>query len=92
MIRKSLLLSVLAVAALAIRPLSAEGQAGITPAEVRAIAKEAYIYGYPMVDSYRILYASAVDRNNPGFKAPWNDEPPRVFRRAPGLSQAAIGS
>lgn len=81
MIRKSLLLSVLAVAALAIRPLSAEGQAGITPAEVRAIAKEAYIYGYPMVDSYRILYASAVDRNNPGFKAPWNElaNTPRVY-------------
>ena len=25
-----------------------------TPAEVRAIAKEAYIYGFPMVDNYRI--------------------------------------
>lgn len=26
----------------------------LTPAEVRAIAKEAYIYGFPMVDSDRI--------------------------------------
>lgn len=24
-----------------------------TPAEARAIAKEAYIFGFPMVDSYR---------------------------------------
>lgn len=26
----------------------------LTPAEVRAIAKEASIYGFPMVDNYRI--------------------------------------
>ena len=38
----------------------------------RAIAKEAYIYGYPMVDSYRIQYDYFVDRTNPEFKAPWN--------------------
>ena len=40
--------------------------------EARAIAKEAYIYGYPMVDNYRILYAYFADPNNPEFKAPWN--------------------
>ena len=44
----------------------------MTPTEARAIAKEAYIYGFPMVDSYRIQYAYLVDRNNPEFKAPWN--------------------
>ena len=48
-------------------------QAGdVTPAEARAIAKEAYIYGYPLVDNYRIQYAYYVDKNNPKFKAPWN--------------------
>ncbi len=45
----------------------------LTPAEARAIAKEAYIYGFPMVDNYRIQYAYYVDRNNPEFKAPWNE-------------------
>jgi hypothetical protein len=44
----------------------------LSPAEARAIAKEAYIYGFPMVDSYRIQYAYLVDPNNPEFKAPWN--------------------
>jgi hypothetical protein len=43
-----------------------------TPAEVRAIAKEAYVYGFPLVDSYRIQHAYFVDRSNPEFKAPWN--------------------
>jgi len=46
--------------------------ADITPAEARAIAKEAYIYGYPMVDGYRVQYAYFVDRQNPEYKGPWN--------------------
>ena len=60
-------------------PLSA--QDAVSPAEARAIAKEAYIYGFPMVDGYRIQYAYFVDRNNPEFKAPWNQiqNVPRVF-------------
>ena len=44
----------------------------MTPAEARAIAKEAYTYGHPMVDSYRIEHAYFVDRANPEYKAPWN--------------------
>jgi hypothetical protein len=44
----------------------------ITLAEIRAIAKEAYIYGFPMVDSYRIMHAYYVDGTNPEFKEDWN--------------------
>jgi hypothetical protein len=44
----------------------------VSPSEARAIAKEAYIYGFPMVDSYRIQYDYFQDRTNPEFKAPWN--------------------
>jgi hypothetical protein len=53
----------------------------LTGAEAHAIAKEAYIYGFPMVDSYRIQYAYCVDRDSPEFKAPWNQirNMPRVF-------------
>jgi hypothetical protein len=39
---------------------------------VRAIAKEAYIYGFPMVDNYRIQHSYFVDRGNPEYKGPWN--------------------
>jgi hypothetical protein len=61
--------------------LPAHAQNGVSPVEARAIAKEAYIYGYPMVDSYRIQHAYCVDRENPEFKAPWNQirNLPRVF-------------
>src|SRR5215469_15205860 len=51
-------------------PVSA--QDAVSPAEARAIAKEAYIFGFPMVEGYRIQYAYFVDRANPEFKAPWN--------------------
>ena len=44
----------------------------VTAEEARAIAKEAYIYGFPMVDSYRIQHAYFVDTTNPEYKAPWN--------------------
>jgi len=44
----------------------------VSAAEVRAIAREAYIYGFPMVDGYRIQYAYFVDHNNPECKAGWN--------------------
>src|ERR1700704_4459232 len=51
---------------------AARAQAGVTPAEARAIAKEAYIYGFPVVDNYRVQYAYWVDRTNPEYKEPWN--------------------
>lgn len=40
--------------------------------EARAIAKEAYIYGYPMVDHYRIQHSYFVERAGPEYKGPWN--------------------
>jgi hypothetical protein len=44
----------------------------LTPEEARAIAKEAYVYGFPLVDSYRVQYSYFVDRANPEYKGPWN--------------------
>ena len=44
----------------------------IVPAETGAIAKEAYIYGFPLVDNYRIQYSYFVDRSGHEYKAPWN--------------------
>ena len=56
----------------------------VTAAEARAIAKEAYVYGFPMVDSYRIQHAYFVDSSNPEFKGPWNHlvNTPRVYTPA----------
>ncbi len=40
--------------------------------EIRAIAKEAYIYGFPLVDNYRIQYAYFVDKSDAEYKGAWN--------------------
>src|SRR5881392_1410378 len=75
----------LPVAALAtVLALTTVRAADITPAEARAIVKEAYIYGFPLVDNYRIQYSYFVDRQNPEFKAPWNQivNIPRVYTPA----------
>jgi hypothetical protein len=66
-------------------PLSdPSAQQSLKADEARAIAKEAYIYGFPMVDNYRIQYAYFVNRDNPEFKAPWNQilNMPRVYTPA----------
>src|SRR5437762_2049037 len=58
--------------------------ADVTPAEARSIVKEAYVYGFPIVDDYRIQYSYFVDSKNPEFKAPWNQihNEPRVYTPA----------
>lgn len=45
----------------------------LSPAEARAIAKEAYIYGFPVVDSYRVQYSYFVDKTSPEYKGAWNE-------------------
>ena len=44
----------------------------VTPEEARAIAREAYIYGFPLVETYKTLYKQAIDQTSPEYKAPLN--------------------
>ena len=46
--------------------------ADVTPDEARAIAKEAYVYGFPIVDNYRIQHTYWMDKTNPEYKGPFN--------------------
>ncbi len=43
-----------------------------SPAEARAIAKDAYIYGYAMVQAYLTMYAFSIDKHNPQYQGPFN--------------------
>jgi len=54
---------------------------GLPPEIVRALAKEAYVYGFPMVDNLRIQHSYFTDRQSPEFKAPYNRlfNIPRVY-------------
>src|SRR6266700_5358348 len=51
---------------------AADAQINVSPAEARTIAKEAYVYGFPIVDNYRIQHAYWMDRTNPEYKGPFN--------------------
>ena len=77
---RSILLGASMAAAL-LAPAATQAAPTASPAEARAIAKEATIYGFPLVDSYRINHAYFVDPTNAEFKAPWNSiqNTPRVY-------------
>jgi hypothetical protein len=47
--------------------------AAVTPDQARAIAKVAYVYGFPMVDNYRIMYSHFVNKDDPEYKGGWNE-------------------
>lgn len=75
---------------LAICPITS-GLAAETPAseagkvaEVQAVAEEAYLYGFPMVVGYDVLYQFFIDPDSKQFKAPINQlhNEARVFTSA----------
>lgn len=72
--RGSVLAAVLAVplALAACAGESADTSEAVTPEEAREIAQEAYVYGFPLVDSYRILHAYFVNPESPSYRGPWN--------------------
>jgi hypothetical protein len=57
---------------------------GVTPAQAREIAKDAYVYGFPMVDNNRVQCAYFVDQKNPEYKGAFNEihSTARVFTPA----------
>ena len=69
---------------LASNPGTMSGTNELTLTAVRATAKEAYVYGYAMVDNYRVQHAYFVNRQHPDFKAPYNRlfNIPRVYTPA----------
>ncbi|QDE94280.1 cell envelope protein [Myxococcus xanthus] len=56
----------------------------ISPAEARAIVKDAYLYGWPLSENYNTIYAYSIDAGNPNYKAPINQlfNDPKVFTPA----------
>ena len=55
------------------RRRTAADRAAVSPDQARAIAKEAYVYGFPMVDNYRVMYSYFVDKDDPEYKGGWNE-------------------
>jgi len=72
-IRLTTAMAALAAIPLALSSCSTRESIQASPEEARAIAREAYVYGFPLVDSYRIQYAYLVDRTSPEYKGSWNE-------------------
>ena len=45
---------------------------GLTLEETRQIAKDAYIYGFPIATNYQTMYKQAINPSNPDYRAPFN--------------------
>ena len=41
--------------------------------EVRTIARDAYVFGFPLVMGYKTLYNYVIDTDNPEYKGPFNE-------------------
>ncbi|MET0581398.1 MAG: DUF1254 domain-containing protein [Pseudoxanthomonas sp.] len=39
---------------------------------IRQVARDAYVYGFPMVESYKSMYQQAIDSRGPNFRAGFN--------------------
>ncbi len=50
----------------------ARSSAAVASMETRAIAKEAFLYGFPLVTNYATLYTQAVDTQSRDYRAPFN--------------------
>ena len=47
-------------------------EGALAPAEARSIAKEAFIYGFPMAANYLTMYKQAIDTTSKDYRAPFN--------------------
>lgn len=47
-------------------------QLSLSASDARAIAKEAYIYGFPMVVNYQTMYKQAIDKSSPDYRGAFN--------------------
>ena len=45
---------------------------GLSASDARAVAKDAYIYGFPMVVSYQTMFKQAIDTTNKDYRGPFN--------------------
>jgi hypothetical protein len=70
--RAILLFTLIAAAGCNSKPADNAASASISPQDAGPIAKEAYVYGFPMVANYLTMYKQAIDATSPDYRAPFN--------------------
>jgi hypothetical protein len=62
----------LAFAAVAASVSAPQALADVTSEEAEAIAREAYVYGFPMVMNYKTMWNYSIDKHSSEYKGPFN--------------------
>ena len=47
-------------------------EAAVTASQARVIARDAYVYGVPMIDQYKTMYAYSIAKGTPQYQGPFN--------------------
>ena len=66
-------LSIIVVSIAILCACTGSGPDAVTPEEAEATAREAYVYGFPMVMGYKTLNNYVIDTSNPEYKGPFNE-------------------
>ncbi|MFC1799777.1 DUF1254 domain-containing protein [Candidatus Eisenbacteria bacterium] len=66
--------AILVILALVVVITGCSQQTQITPEEARETAREAYVYGFPMVMNCKTIYNYVVDESSPDYKGPFNQK------------------
>lgn len=69
---KSLSAIILAVSCILLTPMTALCQTSVPPSEVESIAEEAFVYGFPLVMNYGVIYESFIDKDSTQYRCPVN--------------------
>jgi len=68
-----LLVAVLLMSGCGDAPQPGTAQLDVAPAVARAIAREAFLWGYPIVMNYKTIYSYVIDEQSPDYKGPFNE-------------------
>ncbi|WP_136806765.1 DUF1254 domain-containing protein [Desulfosediminicola flagellatus] len=69
----ALIASTFLVGALLGHTVATAAENTLTAAEAKVIAKQAYLYGFPMVMNYKTMWNYTIDSKSPDYKGPFNE-------------------
>ena len=62
----------LSVVLVCLMTVTSEAQEKLEKGEAKSIAEEAFVYGFPMVMNYGVMYETYIDKSSSQYKCPLN--------------------
>src|SRR3954470_9557948 len=70
--RRQAMLAVCSLALAGLTTVPGVAQEKLAKGEAKAVAEEAFVYGFPMVMNYGVMYESFIDKSSPQYRCPFN--------------------